>query len=156
MPKSLVGAYSKEELQQIANKSSNFKDFLRNLGYISTNGNVYKTVQKKVEEYNIDISHFEQHSSVKRSVENIFITDSTATQKVLREWYVKGEYSEYKCSICNLPAEWQGKPLVLTLDHINGISNDNRLENLRWVCPNCDRQLPTYSRGVRGLKLDNQ
>ena len=96
-------------------------------------------MQKKVEEYNIDISHFEQHSSVKRSVENIFITDSTATQKVLREWYVKGEYSEYKCSICDLPAEWQGKPLVLTLDHINGISNDNRLENLRWVCPNCDR-----------------
>ena len=38
---------------------------------------------------------------------------------------------------------WQGKPLTLILDHINGKNNDDRLENLRWVCPNCNRQLPT-------------
>lgn len=39
---------------------------------------------------------------------------------------------------------WNGKPLILTLDHRNGISNDHRLENLRWLCPNCNSQTETF------------
>ncbi len=42
---------------------------------------------------------------------------------------------------------WRGSKLSLILDHINGISNDNRLENLRFVCPNCNATLKTYCRG---------
>ena len=40
---------------------------------------------------------------------------------------------------------WNGKPLVLILDHINGNAEDNRYENLRFVCPNCNSQLPTFT-----------
>lgn len=43
--------------------------------------------------------------------------------------------------------EWQGKTLKLSLDHINGVWTDNRIENLRFVCPNCDRQLMTFCKG---------
>jgi 5-methylcytosine-specific restriction endonuclease McrA len=50
---------------------------------------------------------------------------------------------EYVCQICGV-SEWLGKPLRLHLDHINGISNDNRLENLRFLCPNCHSQTTTY------------
>ena len=63
----------------------------------------------------------------------------------MRRIYLKGNYTPYKCSICGLEPFWNGKELTLTLDHINGINNDDRLENLRWVCPNCDRQLSTFS-----------
>ena len=49
-----------------------------------------------------------------------------------------------KCAICGSPPEWNGKTLVFVLDHIDGDASNNIRENLRMVCPNCDRQLPTF------------
>lgn len=49
-----------------------------------------------------------------------------------------------KCAICGMRAEWNEKPLVFILDHIDGKANNNNRENLRLVCPNCDSQLDTY------------
>lgn len=54
------------------------------------------------------------------------------------------------CSVCNILPVWNDKPLNLVLDHINGIPNDWRLENLRLVCPNCDSQLPTFKNKNKG------
>ena len=147
----LVYNFTKEELQELALQSHSYKDLVGLLGYSSKNGNTYKTVQNRIEKYDIDISHFQEKHFTKRTEENVFCENSTATQKVLREWYYKGQYTPYRCAICSIE-KWQDKPLVFTLDHINGINGDNRLENLRWICPNCDRQLPTYSRGSKGLK----
>ena len=147
----LVDNFTKKELKELAQQSHSYKELLMLLGYASTNGNTYKTVQKRIENYEIDVSHFQERHSIVRTEDNVFCENSTATQKVLREWYYKGNYIPYKCALCGIE-DWQGKPLVFTLDHINGVNGDNRLENLRWICPNCDRQLPTYSRGSKGLK----
>lgn len=54
------------------------------------------------------------------------------------------EQNGNKCSICSMPSEWEFKPIVMILDHIDGNSENNNLENLRLVCPNCDSQLPTF------------
>lgn len=48
------------------------------------------------------------------------------------------------CSVCKMKPLWNSKPMILILDHINGIPDDWRIDNLRLVCPNCDSQLPTF------------
>ncbi|WP_296607488.1 HNH endonuclease signature motif containing protein [Nocardioides sp.] len=55
-----------------------------------------------------------------------------------------------RCAICGLESIWCEKPLVLVLDHVDGDSTNNRRDNLRLVCPNCDSQLPTYKNRNRG------
>lgn len=57
---------------------------------------------------------------------------------------------ENKCSQCKI-TEWQGKRISIQLDHINGVNTDNRLENLRMLCPNCHSQTETF--GARNTKL---
>lgn len=146
MGKALVDNFSEQQLREFVAQSNSYRDVMNFLGYKSNNGNSYKTVKNRIEKFGISTKHFDTKTSEIRSPENIFVENSTASQTVLRRWYMKGEYSEYKCAICGLSPIWQGKELVLTLDHINGHNHDDRLENLRWVCPNCDRQLPTYGR----------
>lgn len=148
----LVDNYSKEELQEFVNQSNSYRDLLKLLGYISSNGNTYKIVKSRIEAFGINTSHFSEYNHIERCPENIFIKNSNASQAVLRRWYLKGNYTLYECAICKLPAIWQDKPLTLTLDHIDGDSRNDELSNLRWICPNCDRQLPTYSMGKRRLE----
>ena len=54
------------------------------------------------------------------------------------------------CAICGLPSEWNGRALVLVLDHVDGDAGNNHRVNLRMVCPNCDSQLPTFKSRNRG------
>lgn len=61
----------------------------------------------------------------------------------MRKHYKKGNYTEYKCDICEQEPFWNGQPMSLILDHKNGKNNDHRLENLRWGCPNYNEQLET-------------
>lgn len=74
----------------------------------------------------------------------VFVENSTFARHLLKKRIIENNLLPYCCAICNLGPEWQGKPMPLILDHINGKNNDNRLENLRFVCSNCDSQLPTY------------
>jgi 5-methylcytosine-specific restriction endonuclease McrA len=57
---------------------------------------------------------------------------------------IKAQLLENRCEACGLES-WLGRPLNMHLDHANGVRNDNRLENLRMLCPNCHSQTPTYS-----------
>lgn len=150
----LIDKFSKEELEAIVAEATNLREVIIKLGYTPCGSN-HLTVKNRLQKYNIDTSHFTSvTNTTKRCEENVFVINSTATQKVLREWYKKGNYTPYKCSICNLEPIWQNKPLTLILDHINGTHNDDRLENLRWVCPNCNQQLETT--GFHKIRVTTQ
>jgi|LakMenEpi03Aug12_release.lakeMendotaPanAssembly.Ray.scaffolds.fasta_scaffold443109_2 hypothetical protein len=76
------------------------------------------------------------------------------TAKLKKRLYEAG-LKEEKCEECNLESTWNGKPITLHLDHINGISTDHRLENLRILCPNCHSQTDTYS-GKNRVSSENR
>ena len=140
--------YTKEQLEKVIKNCNCISEVLRKLGYGVTGQNP-KTLKQLIKEYDIDISHFRKKVK-KRSDKEIFCDGSVVSQSVLRERLKKTGLVPYVCDSCGLPPEWQGRPLTLILDHVNGINTDNRIENLHWVCPNCNQQLSTT--GYRGVK----
>jgi 5-methylcytosine-specific restriction endonuclease McrA len=66
--------------------------------------------------------------------------------RMLREGLI-----ENKCDACGIKDSWQGKPIAIHMDHINGIHNDHRLENLQMLCPNCHSQTSTYCGKNKGI-----
>lgn len=150
----LIDQYSKEELSEIVKSCFSLKQVISKLGYSTTGGNNSVTVKKRLQLWGIDTSHFTSTTPIKRNIDNIFIENSTASQQTLRRWYEQGEYTPYVCAICGQEPLWCGKPMTLILDHINGHNHDNRLENLRWVCPNCNIQLETT--GYKTMRTENK
>lgn len=144
---SLINQYSTEELSIIAKSVFTWTDFMKALGYVSSSGGQLIALKARVQEDCINVSHFNcfKQKKVDRTKENVFIENSSASQKTLRRFF-RRESIPYVCSICGQQPIWQGKELTLILDHINGKNHDDRLENLRWVCPNCNMQLPTTNR----------
>lgn len=140
---SILSNYSDKEFAKIVSESYSYRDCLFQLGYNSYSGSTINLVKERIKQLNLSTAHFQVKAPIERNEENIFIENSTADQKTLRSWYKKGNYTEYKCSICGQEPFWNGKELTLILDHINGNNKDDRLENLHWVCPNCNYQLET-------------
>lgn len=73
----------------------------------------------------------------------IFVEYSPYSTELVKNRIILNQFLDYRCSCCGID-EWQGRTIVLDLDHINGNNRDNRLENLRFLCPNCHSQTDTY------------
>lgn len=131
-------------LRKTIEKSLTYTDVLRTLGLNPNDANQH-TLRKYIKLFNIDISHFDPTNARKRKPVVNFesISNSKITTASLRRCVLRENKLEYKCAICGLNS-WLGKPLSLNLDHIDGNRSHNKLENLRWLCPNCDSQQNTF------------
>lgn len=150
--------YEKDFFAKIVSESNNLSDIARNLGLKAHYGN-RQTIKKYIGLYDLDTSHFcviysgSSKNFNKKDLSEILILGSTYdTTKLKKRLYVEG-LKKPICELCGQDENWRGEKMSLILDHINGINNDHRIENLRIVCPNCNTTLPTHCKGNRKNKL---
>lgn len=142
---------SDEQFVELLKKSSTISEVLFKLGY-SVKGNSwgFAKIRQRMSDLNLDGSVFKGKSPItkydslyKVNASDILKPNCKHARSVLRRYVIKNNLIPYRCAICGC-VEWQGRTLSLELDHINGINNDNRIENLRFLCPNCHSQTTTY------------
>ena len=141
---------SDEKFTCIVLESATFVEVLRKLWYTTQSGGPYKTIKKRIKLLNIDTSHMTHQCSNSHGFKRLFTNDeifckNSRYQGKVRIRVLQDKLIPYKCAVCGNTGKWNNKQLTLTLDHINGDHSDNRLENLRFICPNCDSQQDTYA-----------
>ena len=145
---SKVYQVSDEQFIQIVQESNSYSDCLRALGLGTRGGSSTDILKRRIAELNCSTEHFgkqKQSATAKYSLEEILVENSSyANISRLKQRLVNEGKMEYKCQKCGI-SEWLGNPLTLQLDHINGVNNDHRLTNLRFLCPNCHSQTDTYA-----------
>jgi Zn finger protein HypA/HybF involved in hydrogenase expression len=143
-----------EEVKRVVKETSSAAEACRKLG-MSTQGSATR-FRKFLDDKQIDYSNWtgQLWSKGKTSLDDnrlrktkdtseIFVENSNASSFYVRSLLIKHKLKEYKCE-CGITNEWNGKSINLQMDHINGNRKDHRLENLRWLCPNCHSQTDTF------------
>lgn len=145
-----IDNFTVEELKTIIQNSNSQRDVLEALGY-GRSGASYKTLQNRCQRYGISLEKFKNNhiTGTKITIEDCCENSTRATGKI-KDFILRENLLEYKCAICGNNGIWLDKKLTLQLDHINGINNDHRLKNLRFLCPNCHTQTETWGKNKDG------
>ena len=142
--------YTEEQAREAIAASLCFSEALRRLGLCTTGGS-FPTLRRWAGVWGISTDHFDPSASRvaalrrrARPLEEVLVEGSTYSRGTLKRRLYSDGLKERRCELCGQGETWHGRRISLILDHINGVSNDNRLENLRIVCPNCAATLPTH------------
>ena len=143
--------YTEAEAREAIAASRSWAEALRRLGYCHTGGNP-RTLKKRAEAWGISTAHFDAHAASREALRRrpktplaeILVEGSTYSRSSLKQRLYAGDLKQPICELCGQGEIWKGRRMGMILDHVNGIRDDNRIENLRIVCPNCAATLETH------------
>lgn len=141
--------YNEQELLEAVSKATSIRTCLKILGRVPKGGN-YKILKSYLDKFNIDYSHFtgkgwrkgKTFKTERKKLDQILCKNSTYKSgspyqsSKIKELLFKNKIKDRKCEICNIE-KWRGKDLSFELHHIDGDSQNNELQNLQILCPNC-------------------
>lgn len=141
--------YSDNQLREAVKNSASMRQALQILDVAPHGGN-YDVLRKAIRYFNLDTSHFVGQAwnkgkilPPKQPLEKYLSNSLPLQSHKLRNRLLREGILEHRCASCR-NTRWLDQPIPLELDHINGNNKDNRLKNLRLLCPNCHAQTPTY------------
>lgn len=136
-------SWTDQQLVEAVRTSSGITEVVLKL-YKGFAGSHFPTVWKHIGRLGLDTSHLNGRLGSTGMAKPVFqrgrVVGSTTLRKALKE------VSEYRCVECGNLGTHNGKPLTLQVDHVDGDDSNNLRENLRWLCPNCHSQTPTYAK----------
>lgn len=144
----MTSKYTRERLEEAVQASTSVSQVLRYLG-VAVSGGMHRHIKQKIAQFDISTEHFTGKgwargftSNQKRSPDDILVQIETPYRA--KTYHLRRALLEigrsYQCQACGLGPVWNGQPLILEIDHINGSWRDCRRENLRFLCPNCHAQ----------------
>ena len=149
-------SYTDDELIEAVKVSQSYANVLRLLG-LKQSGGGQGFIKAQIKRLKCDTSHFTGMLWSKGKTkldderignsDDIFVANSNSSKSYVRNLVIKKKLIAYKCQLCSNDGQWNEKTLKLQLDHINGDPRDQRIENLRFLCPNCHSQTDTYCSG---------
>ncbi len=153
VPSSPIWALDEDLFIELVEKVSSVKEIFGHLGMRGASSS-YKTIKRRMGSLGLDYEALVAKGKScmkganrrpKVSLDELLVkSDSPLWTDAKQRIISSGTLGPEMCSKCGVGTEWQGEPLVLQLDHINGDSKDHRRENLRLLCPNCHTQTKTW------------
>ena len=143
-------SYTEEEARTAIAASKSWAESLRYLGLCPTGG-AWRILKKYVRIWGVSTSHFDPEAARvanlrrrQRPLSEMLVENSPCARKDVKRRLLAEGMKEPVCEMCGQDEMWRGRPMSMILDHINGVRDDHRLENLRMLCPNCAATLDTH------------
>jgi len=155
--------YTEADARAAVAASMSHAEALRRLNVRAAGGN-HRLFKSWLARWSISTDHFDPHAARADSLrahnrpvplQKVLVEGSTYSRAALKRRLLATGLKQPECELCGQDERWRGGRMALILDHVNGVPDDNRLENLRIVCPNCAATFDTHcARKIRQAPVE--